>query len=426
MRPLLVLTVGLAACGLPSKAVVGYPKLDGVQTYLLLVGADATEGRVLTVDDPFAQEAAADAQVTVFAFAETLDTLGLSAGPVRLASGDGLGRPFPHPLKVFALRVDVDTRTASWEETTVSPPKIYIDPMECATWDLSGGGGRGIDLSDGLPYSAVVGVDAQQILLANATGLRIVTADTVTNAPLPSSEGVYGAFATNGVLVYSDGTGAIFQGRVDSTGIKNPIKVAQLPGFGPASQLVGTAAGGGLEMYAVQGLGALYFGQGQWQVLGRLTLDAGEHLLYVPDHTAYLATAEVSKIYHLTPTALESEPIGTSVTQVTSLALDVDGAPLAGTYTSEIYRKGPAGWERKLDSGTGYWVIALAPYEDGIMMELASGGVQQWRPAVGLCPEIFPSGASEGGNLLPLGGGFMAFSTGANNRSYIAHYLRRK
>lgn len=413
--------VALSACGSSPRGFLSFPSQGGATSALLVERlADHDTARAFSLTDELTLEAGESSQISLFLFPEPLTELGLERGEVRLAGEGELNRALPPAAASYRLTVDAKKRSASWEAETKAPPHLWSDPSACALFETR----QGVDLTAGLPYRGIVKLDEHRVLLANDTELTILTDGVASTAPLPGPFGVWSPIVSGGEIVYADALGDLWRGRVDGQGIHDPRQIGSVSGGAP-SFMVGEIGPADLELYAVVGLGGLHYQGGQWKVLGRVKGLMPRKLLWLPDRTALLATEEQSKIYRLNPNGLEEESLGPDPTRVATLALDHEGRALLGTYGSDVYRRGPRSWEKLFYSGTGWWVLGLAAYEDGLMVQLASGGVLQWRPTLGLCPEIFPDSLSDNGELIVLGRNVLMLATAGDHEAYSAHYLRR-
>lgn len=413
--------VVLAGCGSSPPSFLPFPSEASATSALLVEElADTQTARAFALSDELTLEAGADSQISLFLYPEPLSELGLERGPVRLAQDGELDRPLPKAVGSYRLAVDAKRRSASWEVESRAPPRVWSDPSACARFEAR----QGLDLSAGLPYRGIVKLDEHSALLASPNELRIITDGVEHVAPLPSGLGVWAPVVSGGVIIYADAFGDLWRGAVDRQGIRDQQQIGSISGGAP-SFMVGEIGPTEVELYAVVGLGALHYQGGQWKVLGRVKGIAPRKLLWLPDRTALLATEEQSKIYHLTPNGMEEEGLGPDPARIATLALDPEGRALVGTYSSDVYRRGARSWEKLFYSGTGWWVLGLTAYEDGLMVQLASGGVLQWRPSLGLCPEIFPGSLSDYGELIPLGRNLLMLAKAGDHEAFSAHYLRR-
>lgn len=411
----------VAACGSSPPGFLAFPSESSARSALLVERLpDHDTARAFSMSDELTLEAEESTQISLFLFPEPLTELGVERGPVRLAKEGELNRALPKAVGSYRLVVDAKRRSASWEVESRAPPLLWSDPSVCAHFETR----QGLDLTAGLPYRGVVKLDERRVLLANDNELTILTDGVASTAPLPGPFGVWAPIASGGQIVYANAVGELWRGAVDGQGIHDAQQIGSVLGGAP-SFMVGEIGAADVELYAVVGLGALHYQGGQWKVLGRVKGLAPRKLLWLPDRSALLATEEQSKIYRLNPSGLEEESLGPDPTRVATLALDPEGRALIGTYGSDVYRREARSWEKLFYSGTGWWVLGLVAYEDGLMVQLASGGVLQWRPSLGLCPEIFPDSLSDDGELFVLGRNLLMLATAGDHEAYSSHYLRR-
>ncbi|MBI2374791.1 MAG: hypothetical protein HYV07_12415 [Deltaproteobacteria bacterium] len=378
-----VASLSAMSCGDASVLRVALPSVPPGSSLILAarvsgdLGLSALESEL----SPFSPVQITEGDLAeAFVYRRPLAALGLTPGPVPLARGP-FSRDLERPDEVLFLEPSSDP---PWQPRASSQLDLsairlerqcaHFDVEDAARYTMSLGAMPSVMLPLDEDRVVAVGLDGKLRLLDHTEAREVAVSPQMDVTSIAQFEGRLYVGSPSGVFAVSPSV---------------LVRSATVVDLGPRlmNRSIHALAGGADELFGLHstGVARLEPTDEAWAALprrfdGLLWTAPGELLArdLAADGRYSLVRLRRGSVEELT-----LEPLN----RATAWAAVSEGGPILGLDRGNVLQLGPNGEQTQLwEADLGYWVLDLAPYEQGFLLVLSTGAVGQNIPGDGLCP----------------------------------------